>query len=191
MSNRRMPIQKPGKSEQSVATPWNLIKAIEYRFGNLTWDLAASHSNTKCSKYITLEELGPDFQDYSKGVMPSMDSLTVDWHKLQGAFELRPLLWLNPEFGQISRWAQKCYEESLKGARIFLLAPLTCSKWHCDWIYGKAYILQLRERIRFESHPTVYPKDCQIAFFNSGIRGTEVWSWKQTLRKHEDTKPTV
>lgn len=173
-----MPKQKPHRSEQSVATPPELIRALEYRFGSLSWDLAAEARNTKCFNYITLED-GPDFPEVIR-----QDSLTVDWHKLTGS------LWLNCEFGSVSQWARKCHEESLKGAKIFLLTPLTCAKWHCDWIFGKAYILQLATRLRFAGHKNCYPKDLQIAWFNSGIRGTEIWRWEETLKKHEQTATT-
>lgn len=185
--SRTVPIQKPGKSEQSVSTPWTLIKAIEYRFGKLEWDLAASHSNAKCPNYITQGNPPINYDEWaSQHNVLYQDSLKVDWHK----FDQQPC-WLNPPFGDIAPWARKCYEESQKGAKIFLLTPLTCSKWHREWIFGKAYILQLAERVQFEGHPTCYPKDLQIAWFNSGIRGTEIWSWKTTLKKHENPETAV
>lgn len=174
---KRMPKQKPGKSVQSVATPKSLIDAIEYRFGPLVWDLAASHDNAKCENYITLDEPLPRSPATVFDVICA-DSLTVDWHKLS-----QPCF-LNPEYNAIGVWAKKCYTESLLGAKIFLLVPLTCSKWYCDWILGKAYEIKLRERVTFETHNTPYPKDLCLYWYNCGIRGSECWSWKTTLAKH-------
>lgn len=174
--SRTVPKQKPHRSEQTVSTPWSLIKAIEYRFGKLQWDLAASHDNAKAPNFIT--QKSHNAQDN----LLVADSLTVDWHRL----EPTGLLYLNCPFGDIAPWAKKCYEESQKGAKIFLLTPLTCSKWHSDWIYGKAYIMALTPRITFENHTTAFPKDLQLAFFNSGIRGNEIWRWTETLKKHEN-----
>lgn len=175
-TNRKCPPQRPGKSVQEVGTPKSLITAIEHRFGKLRWDLAASHDNAKCLHYFTLEKEVP--RGCSAFNHITCDALKVDW-------PVEGLCYLNPPFSDLAPWARKAYEESQKGAKVFLLTPLTCSRWHQKWIYGKAYILQLTPRLVFENHTASFPKDLQLAFFNSGIRGTEIWDWTITLKKHE------
>jgi hypothetical protein len=53
---KRVPKQKPGKSKQDYGTPWELIRAIEARWGKLTIDLAARADNAKAPLFITPEE---------------------------------------------------------------------------------------------------------------------------------------
>jgi hypothetical protein len=42
---RTVPRQKPHQSEQDVGTPWELIRAVEARFGAIKFDLAATEEN--------------------------------------------------------------------------------------------------------------------------------------------------
>ena len=70
------PTIRRGKSQQVVGTPWSFIHAVEYRFGLIGFDLAASVENAKAPLFFTKEE----------------DSLSKRWH------QLAELCWLNPEF---------------------------------------------------------------------------------------------
>lgn len=152
-----MPIQKPGRSKQDYQTPDKLIRAVEDRFGDLLWDLAATKENTKCPYFIT----------------PEMDSFKQPWHELAGN------LFLNPPFEKIGPWAEKCRDESRLGASIFMLVPASVgSNWFRDYVHGWAYVLALNPRVTFVGCTTCYPKDLVICVYSNGLTGFDVWRWK-------------
>lgn len=144
-------------SKQDYATPADFIVAVQRRFGNFSWDLAASPENTKAPCWITEE----------------LNSFGVEWHKLGG------LLWLNPEFNTIAPWAKKCAEESALGADILLLVPAAVgSNWFADYVDKKAFVHFLRPRLCFDGK-NPYPKDCLLARFSKHrFHGYECWKWK-------------
>jgi phage N-6-adenine-methyltransferase len=153
-----MPAQKPGQSEQCVGTPWEFINAVDDRFGQFSWDLAASPVNAKCETYFTEEH----------------NSLIQYWHKIQGN------LWLNPPFGDIEPWAAKCCAESKLGANIFMLVPASVgSNWYKDYVHNRAYVLALSPRVKFVGHAHAYPKDLMLVIYNAwGLVGFDTWRWK-------------
>jgi phage N-6-adenine-methyltransferase len=151
-----MPEQKPGRSKQDYATPSEFIWAVVSRFGQLTFDLAANDQNTVCPSYFDED----------------MDSLIQDWHKLSGN------LWLNPPFGDIDNWAEKCAKESAGGAKIFMLVPASVgSNWYMNFVEPYAYVLGLNPRLSFDG-VAPYPKDCVLACYIYGLTGFKTWRWK-------------
>lgn len=151
-----MPIQKPGRSKQDYVTPPEFLSAVETRFHeSISWDLAASHENTVAHNWISEHE----------------NSLTVEWHKKDG------LLWLNPPFGKIAPWAEKCWKESKAGARIMLLTPASVGANWFSFIFGHAYVMYLNPRLCFDGIAP-FPKDCMLSYFCHGIQGSEIWEWK-------------
>ena len=153
-----MPIQKPGRSIQTYGTPWELIRAVQVRIGDsFNWDLAASQENTKALFYFG----------------ESQDSFAQDWSKLNG------WLWLNPPYANISPWAEKCWRESEKGAKICFLVPASVgSNWFADFVHEKSLVLAIRPRITFIGQEDPYPKDCIIAVYGIGKTGFETWKWQ-------------
>lgn len=153
-----MPVQKPGKSEQSVETPEEFFLAVVDRFGCFLWDLAADHLNTKCPQFYNED----------------MNSLNQDWSKLQGN------LWLNPPYADIEPWVAKCHEESIRGANIFMLVPASVgSNWYKNYVHNRAYVLALSPRIKFVGHTHLYPKDLILVIYNAwGLVGFDTWRWK-------------
>jgi site-specific DNA-methyltransferase (adenine-specific) len=152
-----MPKQKPGRSKQDYSTPQDFMRAVESRFGSPTWDLAASFGNRKAPNWIGVER----------------DSLSVAWHELRGP------LWLNPPFANIAPWAEKCLNESIKGARVLFLTPASVgSNWYRDFIHDRARVLFLNGRITFEGCGDPYPKDCMLTIFGDAP-GIEIWTWAQ------------
>lgn len=144
-----------GKSKQDYATPWEVVRAVERRFGTITWDLAASRGNAKAVQFYTEAD----------------DAFTMRWHRLGG------LLWLNPPYANITPWARRCFEEWEAGARIALLVPAAVgSVWFAKWVYQKALVLPLRPRFSFDG-VHVYPKDVMVCMYGE-TPGFEPWRWK-------------
>lgn len=156
-----MPKQKPGRSKQDYGTPWELIRAVEKRWGRIGLDLAAVEANAKAPRYITPED----------------DSLTVAWHKAAG----RSLCWLNPPFSDIGTWVEKCAEESERGCRIVMLVPASIgSEWFARHVFGKAGVYGIRPRVTFEGCSDPYPKDCMLLTWGMGDEGTlKIWRWDE------------
>lgn len=168
----KMPQQKPGKSKQDYGTPWELIKAVEARWGKIGLDLAAHDdgSNAKAPLWF-----GPsdDFlkQDFTVGLgLP--DDL---------------LCWCNPPFEDIGKWAAKWRTDAEKGARIIALVPASIgSEWFAEHVccgQGRptaAQVIALRPRITFEGCKDPYPKDCMLLVYGFGPFSIdlEVWRWK-------------
>jgi phage N-6-adenine-methyltransferase len=153
-----MPDQKPGRSIQSVETPDDFFGACVARFGEFTWDLAASPGNSKCEFFIDEET----------------NSLTKPWH------ELADNLWLNPPFEKITPWAAKAATEHKKDANIFMLVPASVgSNWYREFVDPYAYVFALSPRLTFVGHKSAYPKDLILCSFNSWeMKGFEGWRWK-------------
>jgi hypothetical protein len=156
-----MPKQRPGKSEQTVGTPWGLIRAVEARWGKLDIDLAASDdgSNAKAGAWYS----------------PANSYLEAT-----GIGELNGIRWCNPPFANIRPWARKWRQDAEKGARIISLVPLSCCGWFADEVEGSANIVGLVERVTFEGHTSPYPKDLMLLLY--GIEEDfefQTWRWTQ------------
>lgn len=156
---RFMPEQKPGRSVQVVRTPREFLDAVEARFSPLTWDLAADEIN-----HVT-----PGW--HGSGAKWG-DSLIAPWSEISG------LLWLNPPYGNIAPWADKCALAASHGARIAFLVPASVgSNWFAEHVDGKALVLFLRPRLTFVGHTQSYPKDLILALYGEKP-GYECWRWK-------------
>lgn len=170
-SVRKMPRQKPGNSVQSVGTPPEFLRAVEQRFGELRWDLAADETN-----HVTPEWSGP-------GSPSQPDSLAGVWRELPPG-----LLWLNPPYGNIAPWAEKCsrwrfgdYGNSRQQRIAFLVPASVGANWFAEHVDGKAFVLFLRPRLTFVGHKDPYPKDLMLAVYGEGP-GYECWRWSAARR---------
>jgi len=146
-------------SRQDYETPPDFIQAVERRFGIINCDFAASKLNSKGQVWID----------------EAMDSLSADcpWNKYKG------ICWLNPPFSNIAPWAEKCWQESEKGAKILFLVPASVgSNWFAKFVFGKANVLFLNGRLQFVGASDPYPKDCILACYGYGIESFEIWKWK-------------
>lgn len=166
----KMPAQKPGRSKQDYATPMELIRAVEKRFGPLVHDLAAHAQNTRCKTFYSKEQ----------------DSLKQAWHRDFPTGNL----WLNPEFGNIAPFMEKCCEESLvREGLIIVLTPASVgAEWFAKHVEGCALVIPLRPRLSFDGINS-YPKDCMLSLYGRDTRepqgstikylsGFETWRWK-------------
>lgn len=157
-----------GKSKQDYGTPWEFIRAVERRFGPIVHDLAAHAGNTKHASYYS----------------PEVDSLAQPWaeHHPTGN------LWLNPEFGNIPPFAEKCaLESSRRLGFIFLLTPASIgTDWFAAYTRDRAMVVGLSPRIPFDGMPINpkngkvdgYPKDLMLSVYGYGLRGFDTWRWK-------------
>jgi len=167
---RAMPAQRPRKSEQTVATPRDFLDAVEVRFGKMAWDLAATAENCIIKGWGSeggLKRFGPDHHDPKK-----RDAFANEWTKLKGN------LWLNPPFGDIAPWAEKCAGCFSSNRRIFLLVPASVgSNWFRHFVFNRAMVLFLSPRLTFVGHTQCYPKDLILAIYGHKP-GFECWRWK-------------
>lgn len=174
MKRATMPKQKPGQSKQDYATPMELIRAVEGRWGPIVHDLCAHAQNARVASYYSKEQ----------------DCFKQSWSK--DFYEGN--LWGNPEFGGgfIEKFAQKCFEESRqRKGLIFMLTPASIgSEWFAKWVENKALVVGLRPRLSFDGiNP--YPKDCMLSVYGKAekqpnapswfdyLKGFETWRWKK------------
>lgn len=162
---KKMPKQKPGKSEQDVGTPIRFLDAVRelLRIQQFSVDLAASSTNHVCEPYITKEQ----------------DSFQQAWHQLTGHNCGFGWGWLNPEYADIYPWVQKAWEESRLGAYVAVLVPAAVgAQWWHDYVRGKGYAIMLRSRIQFIGHTAGYPKDLALILYAPYLAGGETtWRW--------------
>ncbi len=168
----RKNLQKPGKSFQAYGTPADFLAAVRERFGPLDVDLACTHENAKARHGHYVSET---------------DSLCEPWADLYPD----SLLWLNPPFGDIDPWAEKCKTEGarMRAGHILLLTPASIgSNWYADHVHGNALVLGLAPRMTFDGTPPnprtgkvdPYPKDLMLSVFGRGVApGLACWRWKE------------
>jgi phage N-6-adenine-methyltransferase len=172
LAKRKMPKQKPGQSKQDYATPMDLIRAVEKRFGVLVHDLCAHAQNARVASYYSKEQ----------------DCFKQAWAKDFPAGNL----WGNPEFGGgfIGRFVEKCFVESRqRDGLIIVLTPASIgSNWYAEHVEKKALVIGLRPRLSFDGIDP-YPKDCMLSVYGLDpsappsamkyLSGFETWNWKE------------
>jgi len=147
-----------GDTKQDYETPQEFIDAVEKRFGKLTFDLAATADNAKCSSFYTEKD----------------DALLMP-----GRVWPEGLLWLNPPFKVIDPWAAACAASASPRRRILMLTPASIdANWFEKHVHHKAAILGLHPRIQFVGTMTGYPKPLMLSCFGFGVSGLDFWRWK-------------
>lgn len=155
------PVQKPGRSKQDYGTPWEFIRAVEARFGRLTWDLAASLENRKATSCFTKEQ----------------DTFKFHWDRdtVPGGTQ-----WLNPEFSDLDPYVAKLTAECRYRHGLTLL--LTPASIGCGWfarhVLHKAMVIGLNPRLIFEGTTAPYPKDLMLSVYGYGLSGFDQWRWQ-------------
>jgi phage N-6-adenine-methyltransferase len=107
-------------------TPQEFYDKLNDEF-NFTLDPCATKENAKCKRFFTKEEQG----------------LIQDWGS--------ETVFCNPPYGkEMKMWTRKCFESSLKGATVVLLAhSRTDTKWFHEWVYGKSELRFIKGRLKF------------------------------------------
>lgn len=161
------PKHNKGRSKQDYVTPDEFIAAVlrKYRIAAFDCDLAASAENTKAPLYYDQEQ----------------NSLVQPW-KIGDGWN-----WCNPPFANIEPWVAKAWHQwNTYGARTLMLLPAGIgSNWFRDYVYQKAYLTILNDRIHFVGSEWIYPKDCILLEYSDNC-GTnmgsysdiEIWSWQ-------------
>lgn len=151
-----------GSSKQVYSTPREFITAVKKHFGVKAFDhdLAASQENTQARSFFD----------------EKTDAFSKDWTRLKGN------LWLNPPFGKIEPWVERCAGAGAAERRIFLLAPAAVgANWFARHVHGKARIYFINGRLSFDGmHP--YPKDVVLAVYGKAP-GYEVWDWRKDVKE--------
>lgn len=159
------------ETKQDYGTDKKFWKVLNSKY-DFEWDLACTKEN--CLVRSGASHYGYDYPEYN--------AFEYTWHNMSG------WLYLNPPFSDIRPWVQKCYEESLQGAKIVLLTPASVgSKWFNDFVFNKAYVFFLKGRLTFEGmkpNPKTgkvdpYPKDCMISVFDNFHTGFNIWEWNK------------
>lgn len=166
---RRMPPQKPGRSRQCYVTPDDFMFAVEERFGNIYFDLAATEKNAKATRFFTRRQ----------------NALEQLWagKVAKVAFPSGYTFWLNPPYANIDPWLDKCTLEQpfLHGTgKILVLVPASVgSNWFTDYVLHKASIYFLKGRLCFIRNKP-YPKDLMLLAYRNPALPTPafVWDWK-------------
>ncbi len=154
-----MPVQKPGRSEQSVGTPRVFLDAVEKRFGKIGLDVAALPENAVASRFWT----------------PTDNGLEQSWRSLDG------IAFCNPPYGNITPWVTKAsFEWWVCGSPSLVLVPASVgSNWWRQRVHREASIYLLNGRLTFVGHDKPFPKDCALLLY--GPRAADrytVWDWK-------------
>ncbi len=127
-------------------TPRQFFDALHCEF-HFSLDPCATTRNATCRRYFT----------------KAQDGLLQDWGT--------HVVFCNPPYGPtMCEWARKCYQASLQGATVVLLAHArTDTRWFHDWVYGRAAELRfIRGRLRFGDGKQSAPFPSLVAVFRPG-----------------------
>jgi hypothetical protein len=158
-----------GSSDQDIGTPRDFLYAVEKRFGNIEFDLAATSEN------VVIQDQERKSRFFGPGSPYCESSLYVNWANMS---DYR-VLWLNPPFARIAPFAQKCAEQRNRKGWILMLVPGSIgTNWWCESVRDKAMIYALQPRIKFVGAKDAYPKDLALCAYGYGVRGETSWRWK-------------
>lgn len=169
------------RSVQDYATPWEFVDAVERKFGVLQFDLAAHTDNCRIRRGVTTPTGGVSMHHMGPGSGICSDAFARDWC----GPELRPILdgklcWLNPPFGDIAPWAERCADAHarLSLPNILLLVPASVgSNWWAEHVHRVGRVYFVRPRLSFDGKGP-YPKDVALIHYGDED-GYETWKWDE------------
>jgi site-specific DNA-methyltransferase (adenine-specific) len=152
-------LQRHKRCQSDLETPPDFFGALDLRFGEMKFDLAATADNAKCLAYYS----------------PTFDGLKRDWSALPGN------LWLHPPAGNVGPWAAKCAASAPFGQterRIFLLVPAAVgASWFQNYVHGKAQVLALAPRLKFVGRTRPSHIDSLLCIYGEEP-GFGTWRWR-------------
>jgi phage N-6-adenine-methyltransferase len=132
--------------KQDWTTPQSLFNKINLEF-NFEWDLAASETNAKCSKFFTKEQ----------------DGLKQIWDGV---------CWLNPPYGDKSSkmvdWIKKAYNDSKNNDKltvVMLIPARTNTKWFHEYCMKAAELKFILGRPKFGDSKHGLPQPLVLVVF--------------------------
>ena len=145
MSDWALINQDSGKTDW--ATPKKLFEYFDDTY-HFDLDPCSTHENALCKKHFTIEE----------------DGLKQDWGGSK--------VFMNPPYSrETSKWIEKAYQESLKGAVVVCLIPCRpdASYWH-KWIFPYAsQIYFIQGRLHYSDSKETAPFPSAIVIFDKGV----------------------
>lgn len=158
---KTMPAQKPHRSKQDYQTPREFLDAVQARFGRIVFDLSCTTANcvARAGWY------------FDRGY----DGLAESWDTLAQPGEVA---WLNPEFGNVAPWAEKCAGYAGAGLVTMLIPAAVSTEYYADHIHDRAFVAPIRPRLIFVGEEDPYPKDLMLCVYGMGLRGFQPWRWK-------------
>lgn len=160
-------------SKQDYRTEVAFLQTVRERLGivDFTIDLAADRRNRVTREYFSKTNSALDHRT---------------WHR----FTFGGWGWLNPPFGNIDPWAERCARTALHAGKVAFLVPAAVgSNWWRDYVHGHALVLLLNGRITFQGETHGYPKDLCLCLYGEQP-AYEIWTWKpaRTRANREVTK---
>ena len=138
-----------GRGENDRRTPPDLFSQYDRKY-NFTLDAAASHENTLCDRYCTLD--GSYHRDLvGRWKVADTDGLSTDWGALSA-------VWVNPPYGRglLAPFIIKAHGEATEnGVTVVMLLPVrTEQPWFHDIVWPdvlsrRARIDWVRGRLKF------------------------------------------
>ena len=146
---------------QDWATPWELFRAIERRYGTFDVDVCADASNTKVPfAYYSVEQ----------------DGLRQQW---------RGQCWANPPYAkEAGQFAAKALKEARRGATVVMLTFVRSdTRWWHETVPHASELVLLRGRVSFErpgqKSAAAPMASCLIVFSPAGGPPTlSHWDWR-------------
>lgn len=92
-----------------------------------------------------------------------VDGLSIDWPLNQTAF-------VNPPYtrGEISKWAEKCFEQYQRGVQVIMLIPsYTDVKYFHKFIYNTARLEFIEGRLKFKMYNSRASFPSMLCYFEN------------------------
>jgi phage N-6-adenine-methyltransferase len=149
-------------SKQDYGTPPELIDAVERRFGQIGFDLAASASNAQTGRYFD----------------EAQDALRYDWSdiKLQNG----EILWLNPPFANIMPWIAHAMalQNRLRHPIVILVPASVGARWF-EKCWEKVIVIFLTGRPTFIGCDHPYGRDMMLLIVSKWGHSIQTWDWRK------------
>jgi site-specific DNA-methyltransferase (adenine-specific) len=125
------------------STPQDFFDLWNKRAGPFDLDVCATRENAKCARYFNVQDNG----------------LEQTWSPLK--------CWMNPPYGrEISKWMEKAYNESQRGAWVVCLVPSrTDTKWWHDYAM-RGQVFFIRGRLKFGGGKNSAPFPSAVVIFS-------------------------
>ncbi len=169
------------ESRQAVSTPPPLVEYVKGRWP-IAVDLAASEENAICRDWI-----GEEANSLLCCWVRHLHNVCETWCRhLTTPKWPRPVGWLNPPFGKLDPWLEKCRREALRGAHVVALVPASIeSGWFRQHVYeGPCTVHVLHGRLKFPGYANVAGQGHMLIDWHGGAwGGIHLLDWRLELER--------